>query len=288
MYNSMKEIADRANQTGEPFWKVIQMDDCMEEAISPEESWQKMKRMYEIMRETDRNYDAKAKSSSGLVGTEAGKLEKWCSEGNSLTGSFINMVMIRALRTAESNACMKRIVAAPTAGSCGVIPAVFLTAEEAMKVDDDRMTEALYVSAGIGGVLGQRASLAGASGGCQAEIGSASAMAAGGLTALRGGTPEQISNAAALAMKSMLGLVCDPVAGLVEIPCVKRNVLGAINAVSASEMAMAGIMSKIPVDEVFDAMKSVGQMMNADLRESGIGGLAGTPTGKEIQKRLKK
>lgn len=288
MYSSMKEIADRANQTGVPFWKVIQMDDCTEEAISEEESWQKMKRMYEIMRETDRDYDAKAKSSSGLVGTEAGKLEQWCREGSPLTGNFINMVMIRALRTAESNACMKRIVAAPTAGSCGVIPAVFLTAEEAMKVDDDRMTEALYVSAGIGGVLAQRASLAGAAGGCQAEIGSASAMAAGGLTALRGGTPEQISDAAALAMKSLLGLVCDPVAGLVEIPCVKRNVLGAVNAVSASEMAMAGIRSKIPADEVFDAMKSVGQMMNADLRESGIGGLAGTPTGKEIQKRLKK
>lgn len=288
MYSSMKEITDRADQTGTPFWEVIQTEDCTEEAISPEESWKKMKHMYEIMRETDRSYDSHARSASGLVGTDAGKLEEWCSSGKSLTGNFINMVMIRALRTAESNACMKRIVAAPTAGSCGVIPAVFLTAEEAMKVDDDRMTEAMYVSAGIGGVLAQRASLAGAAGGCQAEIGSASAMAAGGLTALRGGTPRQISDAAALALKSLLGLVCDPVAGLVEIPCVKRNVLGAVNAVSASEMALAGITSKIPADEVFDAMKSVGQMMNADLRESGIGGLAGTPTGKEIQKRLKK
>ena len=198
----------------------------------------------------------------------------------------MGLVMVRALRTAESNACMKRIVAAPTAGSCGVIPAVFLTAEEELHKTEDEMTGALYVAAAIGGIIACRASLAGASGGCQAEIGSASAMAAGALTYLEGGTAEMVRDATAMALSGLLGLVCDPVAGLVEVPCVKRNVIGAVNAVTSSEMALAGIQSRIPADAVIDAMKSVGSMMHGDLRESGIGGLAGTPTGREIREKL--
>ena len=141
------------------------------------------------------------------------------------------------------------------------------------------MVEALYVAAGIGGVIASRAFLSGAAGGCQAEIGSASAMAAGGLTYLMGGNAEEISNASALALKNLLGLACDPVAGLVEVPCVKRNVIGAVNALTAADMTMAGIFSRIPPDEVIDAMRSVGRNMNEDIRETGKGGLAGTATG---------
>ncbi len=285
MFHSFDEMLAAA-KSDKPLWEVIRDEDCREEAISPEESFRKMKATYRVMRETDKAYDPAAKSASGLVGTDAGKLEKYLASGQRLAGGFMGLVMVRALRTAESNACMKRIVAAPTAGSCGVIPAVFLTAEEELHKTEDEMTGALYVAAAIGGIIACRASLAGASGGCQAEIGSASAMAAGALTYLEGGTAEMVRDATAMALSGLLGLVCDPVAGLVEVPCVKRNVIGAVNAVTSSEMALAGIQSRIPADEVIDAMKSVGSMMHGDLRESGIGGLAGTPTGKEIREKL--
>ena len=285
MFHSFDEMLAAA-KSDKPIWEVIRDEDCREEAISPEESFRKMKATYRVMRETDKAYDPAAKSASGLVGTDAGKLEKYLASGQRLAGGFMGLVMVRALRTAESNACMKRIVAAPTAGSCGVIPAVFLTAEEELHKTEDEMTGALYVAAAIGGIIACRASLAGASGGCQAEIGSASAMAAGALTYLEGGTAEMVRDATAMALSGLLGLVCDPVAGLVEVPCVKRNVIGAVNAVTSSEMALAGIQSRIPADEVIDAMKSVGSMMHGDLRESGIGGLAGTPTGREIREKL--
>ena len=203
-----------------------------------------------------------------------------------MCGRTMGKVMEKALKTGESNACMKRIVAAPTAGSCGVVPAVFLTLEEEKHFTEDKMVEALYVAAGIGGVIAHRAFLAGAAGGCQAEIGSASAMAAGGVAYLMGGDSEAIANAAALALKNLLGLACDPVAGLVEVPCVKRNVIGAVNALAAADMTVAGIFSKIPPDEVIDAMRSIGRNMNEDIRETGKGGLAGTPTGVEISQKM--
>ena len=182
---------------------------------------------------------------------------------------------------------MHRIVAAPTAGSCGVLPAVLLTYQEEKHCSDEKMTEALYVAAGIGGVIGTRASLSGAEGGCQAEIGSASAMAAGALAYLEGGSEEEINHAAALALKGLLGLACDPVAGLVEVPCVKRNVIGSVNAVTSADMALAGIVSRIPPDEVIDAMRTIGAHMPLEVRETGIGGLAGTKRGQEIAEELK-
>ena len=242
--------------------------------------------MYQAMREADDNYDGKLKSASGLVGTDGEKMHAAREAGTLLCGKFIGKVMEKALKTGESNACMKRIVAAPTAGSCGVVPAVFLTLEEEKHFSEEKMVEALYVAAGIGGVIANRAFLAGAAGGCQAEIGSASAMAAGGVAYLMGGDAVQISHAATLALKNLLGLACDPVAGLVEVPCVKRNVMGAVNAMTSSDMVMAGITSKIPPDEVIDAMRAIGRSMSEDIRETGKGGLAGTPTGVAIRERM--
>ena len=186
-------------------------------------------------------------------------------------------VIAQALQMGESNACMKRIVAAPTAGACGVLPAVLIP----LFRDDPNTIRALFVAAGIGQVIATRASIAGASGGCQAEIGSASAMAAGALTALGGGIPSQITHAAAMALKNLLGLVCDPVGGLVEVPCVKRYVIGSVNALSAADMALAGIISRIPPDQVIDAMREVGDQMHPSLRETGQGGLANTPAARE-------
>ena len=204
-----------------------------------------------------------------------------------MTGGYISQVITEALSMAESNACMCRIVAAPTAGACGVLPAVLLPLYHNGQADQHQILEALYVSAGIGSVIAYKACIAGASGGCQAEIGTASAMAAGALVALRGGTGKQIGHAVAMALKNLMGLVCDPVAGLVEVPCVKRNVIGAVNAVSAADMALAGIESRIPVDEVIEAMGEVGLRMPVEFRETALGGLATTPTGQRVKAEMK-
>ncbi len=287
MLRSLREIVNKSENDSIPFWKVVQMDDCNERAVTEEDSYKMMLYMYRSMKEADNNYDAKLKSSSGLVGGEGEKVRKRRLSGKMLSGDLMGRVMERALKTGESNACMKRIVAAPTAGSCGVVPSVFITIQEELNLSDDKMVEAMYVAAGIGSVIADRASISGAEGGCQAEIGSASAMAAGGAAYLLGGTSADIANAAALALKGLLGLACDPVAGLVEVPCVKRNVLGAINAVSCADMTIAGISTKIPPDEVIDAMRSIGRNMNSDIRETGIGGLAGTPTGVSIRNKIK-
>ena len=196
-------------------------------------------------------------------------------------------VMEKAVKMGESNACMKRIVAAPTAGSCGVIPAVLLSYENFNGIDEDKMVEALFVSAGIGEVLATSASISGAQGGCQAEIGSASAMAAGAITYLEGGNEEEIVHAAALALKNMLGLTCDPVAGLVEVPCIKRNVSGAVNAVISSQMSIAGIRSAILPDEVVDSMRRIGNLIPTCLRETSQEGLATTSTALKVARQLK-
>lgn len=286
MYKSLEEICQIEKTEKKPFWKIVQLDDCRERGISEADAFEEMRTMYLAMRDADENYDASLKSESGLVGGEGQKVKEAREAGTLLCGNFIGKVMEKALKTGESNACMKRIVAAPTAGSCGVVPAVFLTLQEEKGYTEDQMVEALYVAAGIGGVIASRAFLAGAAGGCQAEIGSASAMAAGGVAHLMGGDAEQIANAAALALKNLLGLACDPVAGLVEVPCVKRNVMGAVNALTSADITMAGISSKIPPDEVIDAMRSIGRSMHEDIRETGKGGLAGTPTGVEIRERM--
>ena len=169
-----------------------------------------------------------------------------------------------------------------------MVPAVLIPLYHRGDVTEDEIVRGLYVAAGIGAVVGYRACIAGASGGCQAEIGTASAMAAGTLTALRGGSCAQIGHAAAMALKNLLGLVCDPVAGLVEVPCVKRNVIGAVNAVSCADMAMAGIESRVPVDQVIDCMGAVGRRMPVEFRETALGGLADTPFGREVQERMEK
>ena len=223
---------------------------------------------------------------TGLAGGNAEKLMAYAEKAN--MGRDMAQICAAALAVAEVNASMGRIVAAPTAGACGVLPAVLVNYQKEKGTADEQIVRALYTAAGIGQVVAARAYIAGASGGCQAEIGTASAMAAGALTALGGGTPSQITHAAAMALKNLLGLVCDPVGGLVEVPCVKRNVIGAVNAISAADMALAGIESRIPVDEVIDAMGEVGRRMPVEFRETALGGLAATPTGKQIKERMPK
>lgn len=285
-FQSIKDMAKAARETGLPLWRLLYEDDLADTKMDKVESLSKMSKTYQAMKDIYNIYDPKRLSASGLVGADGEKMARAVKQGAAISGGFIGTVMVNALKMAESNACMRRIVAAPTAGSCGVIPAVFCTYEEFYKVEEQKMLEGLYVAAGVGDVIATRAFVSGAAGGCQAEIGAASAMAAAGITYIRGGSNDAVFHSAAMALANLLGLVCDPVAGLVEVPCVKRNVIGAVNAVTSSDMAIAGIRSRIPPDEVIDAMREVGMSLPAQLRETGEGGLAATPTGVKITKNL--
>ena len=285
-FGALQEIERICEEQDITFGKAVRMDDCNEQGITEDESLEKMRELWQMMQNAVQEYDPNLRSNSGLVGGFGGKMREYVMNGQAITGAFVGEVIAAALAMGESNACMRRIVAAPTAGACGVLSAVLVTASKngisGETMEEERILEALYVAAGIGAVIAKRAYIAGASGGCQAEIGSASSMAAGALTALRGGPPQQICHAAAMALKNLLGLVCDPVGGLVEIPCVKRNVIGAVGALAAADMALAGITSQIPPDQVIDAMKEVGDRMHASLKETGEGGLAATPAAKKV------
>ena len=280
--NSMHEIFRQMEEAHLSFWEVVLAYDVEERQVSPEESKAKMLLTWQAMRDAADAYTGQRRSVSGLVGGDGMKMRHFNLRGEAMSGDYVSEVSAEALSMAESNACMRRIVAAPTAGACGVLPAVLLPLE----LNQRQILEALYVASGIGMVLAAKASIAGASGGCQAEIGTASAMAAGALVAIRGGSGTQIGHAVAMALKNLMGLVCDPVAGLVEVPCVKRNVIGAVNAVSVADMAMAGIQSRIDVDEVIEAMGQVGRRMPVEFRETALGGLAATPTGKAVKERM--
>lgn len=285
-YTSMQEILTICDTEEISFFEAVIQEDMRERGVSREDSKEKMTNLWDAMLAAADNYDINLKSPSGLVGGDGGKLEHYRNQSQGYCDDFTLEVMRQALQMGESNACMKRIVAAPTAGSCGVLPAVLVPLFRRKREDSSKIIEALYVAAGVGQVIASRAFIAGAAGGCQAEIGSASAMAAAALTYLKSGTPQQISESVAISLKSLLGLACDPVAGLVEVPCVKRNVIGAVNALSSADMALAGIESAIPADQVIDAMKDIGEKMHVSLRETGEGGLAATPKGEEIKSKI--
>ncbi len=279
----MSQILAICQKESIDFAEAVLREDSKDRLVDREASIRQMTAMWESMCDASDSYDVSRKSNSGLVGGAGGVMADYVAAGNTLCGDAMGRVIAQALQMGESNACMKRIVAAPTAGACGVLPAVLIP----LFRDDPNTIRALFVAAGIGQVIATRASIAGASGGCQAEIGSSGfAMAAGALVYLRGGSCEQILAAVAMSLKNSLGLVCDPVSGLVEVPCVKRNVIGAVNAMSAADMALAGIQSMIPADQVIDAMKEVGDLMDVSLRETGRGGLAATRRGVEIRERL--
>ena len=226
------------------------------------------------------------RSVSGLTGGSAWKMKQQVDAGKNICGSLFGHAMTMALAVSETNACMGKIVAAPTAGSCGILPAVLLSVMEEKNIPEEDVVMSLFTASALGLVIANKASIAGAEGGCQAECGSASAMAAGALVEMCGGTPQMVADACAIAIKNILGLVCDPVAGLVEIPCIKRNAMGTANAFTAAELALAGITSAIPVDEVIWAMKKVGDSMAVTLKETGEGGLAATPTGKALRQQV--
>ena len=226
-YGSVEAIKERCKREGIEFWKAVQIEDCSERAVSEESSWKEMTRMWQIMCENVDTYEPERISRSGLVGKEGGLMEEYQKKGDTLCGDFMAKVMTVALKMGCNNACMKRIIAAPTAGACGVLPAVLVPFFKEYEVPEEKMVEAMYVAAGVGQVIANRAFLAGAAGGCQAEIGSGSAMAAAAICHVKGADAETMGHAAAMALKNLMGLVCDPVAACGGA-CVKRNVGGAV------------------------------------------------------------
>ncbi|MBC3900399.1 L-serine ammonia-lyase, iron-sulfur-dependent, subunit alpha [Acetobacterium malicum] len=281
-YDSIQELVDKAKKKGKFISELILEDQAMQMEQSQEELFELMRASLQVMAEAAaKGLTAVSKSASGLSGGDANKMRQSVDAGRSLSGKVLSETLAKALAIAEVNACMGRIVAAPTAGSCGIIPAVLLTLKEENDLPEERVVMSLFTAAGLGMVIAKKASISGAEGGCQAECGSAAAMAAAAAVELMGGTPQMSAHACAMALKSVLGLVCDPVAGLVEVPCVKRNASGAANALIAAEMALAGIESTIPVDEVIGAMKAIGDAMPKSLKETAEGGLADTPTAKK-------
>ena len=273
-YHTLNDLITLSADNNLEIWEIIQQADMYENDRSESDSFNMMKEMYVAMKNADNMYDGTLRSASNKAGGDGWLLHSYNESGKNICGSFMGKVMEKAIKMGESNACMRRIVAAPTAGSCGVLPAVLLSYEEDFDVAEDDMVKAMYVAAGIGKVIAENAFIAGAAGGCQAEIGSASAMAAGALAFLQGGDSSAIINAATLSLKNFLGLVCDPVAGLVEVPCIKRNSYGAVNAVTSAQLSLAGIKSAIAPDDVVDSMRRIGNQLPASLKETSCGGLA--------------
>lgn len=285
-YHSIAELMEQADLAGVSPGELS----CRNEAEGTEKEfkvvWERMKRLIPVFKESIRKgLESKGKSQSGLVGGDAKKLQE-------AKINFLSPICQRAasyaIATAEANAKMFRIVACPTAGSCGIVPAILVAVGEELKSSEDDLTRALFTAGAIGKIVAEKACIAGAVGGCQAECGTATAMAAAAAVDLMRGTTNQMMDAMALALKNLLGLVCDPVAGLVEVPCVKRNGFHAVHALVAVEMAMAGIHSVIPPDEVVEAMDEIGRLMPVSLRETSQAGLATTKTGQCINNRLRK
>jgi L-serine dehydratase len=281
MYRSLHEAIRDAEARGKTLSQVALEAECKDQGRSIEDIRQALGRALAVMRHAiEQGEVGNLYSASGLVGGDAAKLRT--GPAGPLAGTAFRDILMRALAVQEVNAAMGVIVAAPTAGGAGVLPAVLTGLAAARNVDDERVIDALATAGLIGAVIAERASLSGAEGGCQAETGAAAAMAAGAATEMLGGSPTQVGHAVALAQQGTLGLVCDPLGGLVELPCVFRNATGAAIALAAIEMAMAGISFAIPADEVIDTMGEIGRDMDVRYRETAGGGLAATPTGRRL------
>ena len=286
-YSSLHSLAAAAEQRGCTISELVLCQQVEQLERSREDIFGQMRQNYTVMRAcVEPGCDPQLRSTSGLTGGSAAKMRRMSQAGQSLTGSVLSGALYRALAVSELNASMGRIVAAPTAGSCGILPAAILTMEVEKGISEENCVMSLFTASAVGMVIANNANLAGAQGGCQAECGSAAAMAAAALVELAGGTPHMVEQAVAIALKNILGLVCDPVAGLVEIPCIKRNASGVAGAFVAAELALAGIDSAIPADEVIIAMKKVGDAMSSTLKETAEGGLAATPTGRRLLEQV--
>jgi len=283
-YSTIEELINLASENEMTVSEIVIQSEIEESEKSRDEVLKRMRETFEVMKEAvEEGKNKQEKSPSGLSGGDAHRLSNF---DDFLGDNIYKRVMTYAVSTSEVNASMGKIVAGPTAGSSGIVPAVLLAIGEKINADDEEIIKALFTASGLGMVVSKKATLAGAAGGCQAECGVGSAMAAGAAVELAGGKPEMVANAFALALKNLLGLVCDPVAGLVEVPCVKRNGFSASHALTAANMALAEVGSVIPADEVVEAMTQIGNLMPGSLKETAMGGLAATETGLKIAEEL--
>ncbi len=284
-YTSIQELVTLANETRTTIGQLVLSDQAAQMDLTPDQLLQIIDQRLSVMEASaQRGMQENIRSTSGLTGGDGWRMHLY--EENALGGEFCAKAMAIALSVAEYNAAMGRIVASPTAGSCGILPGAVLPMMSLRGIDRQQACLALLCAGGIGMVIANQATIAGAEGGCQAECGAAAAMAAAALVELCGGSPQQCAHAVAMALKNQLGLVCDPVAGLVEVPCIKRNAGGVMCAITAADMALAGIVSVIPADEVIVAMGEVGASLPCSLRETAQGGLAATPTGLKLAEQI--
>jgi L-serine dehydratase len=286
MFRNVAELVSLAEQHQVKIAEIMIRQEVEVTGLSREEAIAKMDQNLTVMeRAIDRGLNG-VKSRTGLTGGDAVLLQNYIKSGKSLTGTLLLDAVSKAVATNEVNAAMGIICATPTAGSAGVVPGTLFAVKDRLNPTRQEMIEFLFTAGAFGFVVANNASISGAAGGCQAEVGSASGMAAAAIVEMAGGTPKQSAEAMAITLKNMLGLVCDPVAGLVEVPCVKRNAMGASNALTAADMALAGVTSRIPCDEVISAMYAIGQSMPSALRETAEGGLAATPTGRRLEAEI--
>lgn len=284
MFKSGRDLLKICKEENLAIWQIMLREEVENFSTSEEEILERNKEILAVMKASaDEATKKDVKSVSGIIGGDAKKLYDYSQKGDSLLGSDVLEIMALGLSTSEINAAMGKIVAAPTAGAAGIMPAVLTSLQRQKGLDDDTLIKGLLTSGAIGSIIVRNASVSGAVGGCQAECGSAAAMAAGAIVEMMGGSPEEALDAASFALIHIMGLICDPIAGLVEYPCLFRNSSGAINAYISADMALAGITSLAPFDEVVEAMKEVGDLMNPNFKETALGGMANTPTGARIQ-----
>ncbi|MFP7494121.1 L-serine ammonia-lyase, iron-sulfur-dependent, subunit alpha [Terribacillus saccharophilus] len=282
MFRNVAELIEQANADSISISEVMIRQEMDIHQRSREEVMGQMERNLQIMEEAVERGLKGVTSHSGLTGNDAVLLQQYMAKGNTLSGNLLLDAVSKAVATNEVNAAMGMICATPTAGSAGCVPGALFAVKERLHPTREQMIRFLFTAGAFGFVVANNASISGAEGGCQAEVGSAAAMASAAVVEMAGGSPEQSAEAFAITLKNMLGLVCDPVAGLVEVPCIKRNAAGASNAIVSADMALAGITSRIPCDEVIGAMYRIGKSMPSSLRETAEGGLAATPTGRRL------
>lgn len=286
MFRNVAELVEMAKTKGLPISELMILQEVEVTGRKREEIIDQMDINLTVMEKAVERGLGGVASHSGLTGGDAVMLQKYIKKGNYLSGEIILDAVSKAVATNEVNAAMGTICATPTAGSAGVVPGTLFAVKNKLNPTREQMLAFLFTAGAFGFIVANNASISGAAGGCQAEVGSASGMAAAAIVEMAGGTPEQSANAMAITLKNMLGLVCDPVAGLVEVPCVKRNAMGAANAMIAADMALAGITSRIPCDEVIDTMYRIGQSMPNSLKETAQGGLAATPTARKLEAEI--
>ncbi len=283
MYSNGRELLELTNVRNLRLSDIILENEIKISGKTEQEVKDVMRRRYNIMKESaQKALTAPQETVGGMIAGDSKRINDYSDEGKTISGDFMGKVMARALSSCEVNASMGRVCAAPTAGSCGIVPAVIISVCEKLGLDEESAIRGLITCSGIGAIIVKHATVAGAEGGCQAECGVAAAMSAAAVVELAGGTPEMSLHAAAISLKNILGLVCDPVAGLVEVPCAKRNASQAVNAVTSADLALAGIKSNVPFDEVVEAMYKVGKMLPYQLRETAMGGIAASETARKI------